>query len=54
MKDLKNYTMDEMVRKGIEKELDAIVKGVALKDRVYDLIELAARWGYERGQEAGK
>lgn len=48
MKELEEYTFDELVRMGIELELDSVVQGAPLKSRVYRLMELASRWQYQR------
>jgi hypothetical protein len=47
-KPLHEKTFDEMVKEGVELELDAVVQGKPLKRRVWDVMNLAAQWGYER------
>lgn len=47
-KEIKDLTFDELVKVGIEKELDAIVRGDSLRDRVYSIMEIAVRWRSER------
>lgn len=47
-KELKNMTFDELVKKCVEKELDAIVRGEKLSDRVYTICNLAVQWRSEK------
>jgi hypothetical protein len=47
-KELAELSFDELVKLGINKELDAIVTGESLHSRVYSLMELAARWRFEK------
>lgn len=47
-KALKDMTFDELVREGVELELDAIVKGSPLCGRVRAVIDLAVRWAVEK------
>lgn len=49
-KQLHEKSFDELVKMGVEKELDAIVQGVSLHTRVYALMELAVRWRFEKSK----
>lgn len=46
-KSLVDMTFDELAKTCLEVELDAIVQGKSLKNRVYQTVELATRWEYE-------
>ena len=55
MTKLSEKTFHELVKMGVELELDHIVSGVTLKGRVHSLMELAVRWSQEcRGEEESK
>jgi len=47
-KNLEDMNFDELVRFGVQIELDDIVSGKPLSKRVYGLMELAARWSTEQ------
>ena len=47
-KELRDISFEELVMRGIELELDAIVRGESLKSRVYAVMNLASLWAAER------
>jgi len=53
-KELHELTINELVKWGIELELDAIVRGESLKSRVYAVMSLAAQWESQRRDAAEK
>ena len=53
-KELADLTWDELVREGIQLELDAIVQGRDLRSRVFQIMDLAARWNQEKQDRARK
>lgn len=53
-KELVDLTFDELVKRGIQFELDAIVSGKSLHQRVYSLMNLATQWRHEKTQEESK
>ncbi len=47
-KEIKDMDFDDLVKLGIQYELDNIVSGRPLKSRVWDLMNLAAQWSHEK------
>ena len=53
-KELKDLTFDELVKWGVENELDNIVQGLSLKSRVYSVMMLATQWAHQRSEAKKK
>lgn len=49
-KELAELSFEELVKMGVGKELDAIIKGESLHSRVHALVELGVRWRYEKSK----
>ena len=53
-KELKDMTFDDLIRFGVEIDVDNIIQGKALKSRIYQVMELAARWSNEQNEKKNK
>lgn len=49
-KELNEMSFEDLVRKGVEIEVDSFMAGEKIRDRVYRIMELAVRWRYEKSQ----
>lgn len=47
-KEFKDMTFEELVKFGVEIELDAIVKGESLRSRVWQIMACATQWHNEQ------
>ena len=46
--ELKDMSFDDLVREGVNLELDAVVQGESLRKRVWAVMDLAVRWAAGR------
>lgn len=54
-KELSEMTFDELVSHCAAMEVEALIQGTGpARKRVYSIVELSARWQYERLQKEGK
>ena len=53
-KELADLTFDELVARGVEIEINNIVRGAKLSSRVFSVMELAVRWRYEKTEKENK
>lgn len=51
-KDISEWTFDELVQRGVELELDSIVKGEPLASRVRRIMDLSVQWRHEKSVRA--
>jgi hypothetical protein len=51
MVELKDKSFQDLVKDGIELELDSIVQGEPLRKRVYQLMNLAVIWSCEQKEK---
>jgi hypothetical protein len=50
-KALHEMTFADVVERGVELELDAVVQGMPLSKRVYAVVDLAVRWAAEQRKQ---
>lgn len=49
-KELVDWTYEQVRAYCVGRDLDALVKGESIKDRVANTIQFTAAWAYERGE----
>lgn len=53
-KELADLTFDELVARGVELEINHIVRGEKLSRRLHAVMELAVRWRHEKTEKENK